>query len=57
MIINKDKLETLKKQSSGKNSIRLAEIYDVVQNTYDDFNKNVNYNLIIDNMLLKIQEV
>jgi hypothetical protein len=57
MIINKDKLETLKKQSSGKNSIRLAEVYDIVQNTYDDFNKNVNYNLIIDNMLLKIQEV
>ncbi len=57
MIINKDKLEILEKQSKGKNSIRLAEIYDIIQKTYDDFNKNVNYNLIIDNMLLKIQEV
>ncbi len=57
MIINKDKLEVLEKQSKGKNSIRLAEIYDIIQKTYDDFNKNVNYNLIIDNMLLKIQEV
>ncbi len=57
MIINKDKIEVLEKQSKGKNSIRLAEIYDIIQKTYDDFNKNVNFNLIIDNMLLKIQEV
>ncbi|MFO7888687.1 MAG: DNA polymerase III subunit delta' [Eubacteriales bacterium] len=57
MIVNSDKIEILKKHSRGKNSIRLAEIYDVIQKTYDDFNKNVNYNLIIDNMLLKIQEV
>ena len=57
MIINKDRLKILEKQSKGKNSIRLAEVYDTIQKTYDDFNKNVNFNLIIDNMLLKIQEV
>lgn len=57
MVINIDKMDMLKKQSYSKNSIRLADLYNVFQETYDDYNKNVNYNLIIENMLSKIQEV
>jgi len=57
MIINTDKIDMLKKHSKSKSSIRLAGLYSVFQETYDDYNRNVNYNLIIENMLSKIQEV
>jgi DNA polymerase-3 subunit delta' len=57
MIVNTDKLELLKKHSKGKNSIKISQLQDDFQETYDDFNRNVNYNLIIENMLSKIQEV
>jgi len=57
MIVNTDKLELLKKHSKCKNSIMVSQLQDVFQETYDDYNRNVNYNLIIENMLSKIQEV
>lgn len=56
-IINVDKFELLEKHSNKINKNKCAGIYDVFQIAHEDINNNINYKLVIDNLLFKIQEV
>lgn len=56
-LINRDKARTLKTQTG---ILSISQIYDIVKRVEDtklDLNKNVNYQLAIELLLLKIQEL
>jgi DNA polymerase-3 subunit delta' len=56
-VINNDKIEVLEKHSFKVDSIKCAELYNKIQEAYENVNSNVNYKLTVDNMLFSIQEV
>jgi DNA polymerase-3 subunit delta' len=56
-VINNDKIEVLEKHSFKVDSIKCAELYNKLQEAYENVNSNVNYKLTVDNMLFSIQEV
>lgn len=56
-IINKDKLDVLSEQSFKITENKIYEITDAIRQTKENISSNVNYDLAIEVMLLKIQEV
>lgn len=57
IITNIDKLDIIKKQANKLSKNKINDIIDIVEKTKDDIKLNVNYQLSLEVMLLKIQEV
>lgn len=55
-IIQQDKLDLIKSQASEFDLNKLIDIIDIIQNTKSVLNKNANFQLAIEIMLLKIKE-
>ncbi|SDY99055.1 DNA polymerase-3 subunit delta' [Proteiniborus ethanoligenes] len=56
-IINRDKIDIIISQCKNLSRMKINDIIDTVVKTKDDIHANVNYQLAIEVMLLKIQEV
>lgn len=57
LVINKDSLILLKKHSENTTLESITDMIQYIQNVSFDIKKHVNYKLVIDKMLLKLQEV
>lgn len=57
IITNMDKLDTIEKQANKLSKSKINDIIDIVEKTKNDIKSNVNYQLSLEVMLLKIQEV
>ncbi len=56
-LINKDKTDLISYQCQKLSKERIIDILDVVRRTKEDIHSNVNFQLSVEVMLLKIQEV
>lgn len=56
-LINKDKINSISYQCQKLSKQKIMDIIDVVRMTKDDINSNVSFQLAMEVMLLKIQEV
>lgn len=56
-IINKDKIDIITSQCRKLTKNKINDLINIVLKTKDDINSNVNFQLAIEVMLLKIQEV
>ena len=57
LIVNSDYMDVLLREADNIGYDKAAKIIYIIEEAKKDIKMNLNYNLVIKNMLLKIQEV